>query len=102
MLDCEIQPKVRSIAPADDSRSVNLQEIHHAKDVTGHQVVRQGLIVTKAASMAAVVHHDHLIVLRQCRHLVAPVVGIRKPAMKQEHGVPASKHGVPDLGSVYS
>ncbi len=101
MIDRDVQADDRSVAPADERRPLDLQEVHHAEHVGGHQVVPEGLLVARASPVAAAVHDDDLIALRQRRHLVAPVVGVPEPAVEQDHRFAVTEDGVPDLDAVH-
>ena len=84
MVDGDVEADDGAVAPADDRGLVDLERVHQAEHVRGHQVVAEGLVVARAAAVAAAVHHDDAVVLGQHRHLVAPVVGVGQPAMQQD------------------
>jgi hypothetical protein len=51
--------------------------------------------------MPAANHDDNLVVLRQDRHLITPVIRVHETAMEQDHGLALTEHSVPDFDSVY-
>src|ERR1700744_5426307 len=95
MVDGDVEPDDRAIAPADEGRLVELEEIHHGEHVGGHQVVADRFAAACAAAVPAAIHHDHLAAARQRWNEVPPIVGIGEPAMEQDDRLPPPGHPAP-------
>lgn len=52
--------------------------------------------------MAPAINHDDLMMFRQRRNLLTPVIGIRQPAVEQNHRRTLSGGGVIELDPVYA
>jgi hypothetical protein len=81
----EIDAENAAIAPADDVGLRDLQHIHQRHDIVGHQIIAVRARIARAAAVAAAVHQDHGMMRRHGRDLVAPVVGVGKAAMQENH-----------------
>jgi len=100
MMDRDVEAENGAVAPADDRRLLDLQIIHEGQHVRGHQVIAIGLIVAGAAPMAAAIHHDDAIGLRERGHLQAPIVRIAEAAMEHDHRLALAEGRIPDLDAV--
>src|SRR5664279_331249 len=51
MMNGDVEPNDRAIAPADNGRLRDLQKVHEPDDIGCHQIIAEGLAVARAASM---------------------------------------------------
>jgi hypothetical protein len=58
MMDRDVETDYPPVAPTDDRHLGELQEVHQADHVRGHQVVAVGPVIVRAAPVAAAVHDD--------------------------------------------
>ncbi len=101
MMQRHDQAHDRPVAPADHRGAAEFQGVHHRHDVRGHQLVGVGSPIAGAAAMAAAVDQHHLVPRAdQGGNLVAPIVAVGEPAMKQHHRRAGPIDGVVDLRAV--
>ena len=100
MVHRDVEAEDRPIAPTDDRRLWDLEEIHQPGHIRGHQIVAIRLFVARTAPVAAAVHHDDAVALLQFADLIAPVIGVGEPAMQQDDRLTAAAGGIPDPDAV--
>ena len=81
MIDGDVEPDNRPVAPADDGCLGNRQKIHEPEHVGRHKVIAERLAIARAAPMATAVHDNDLVALGQHRHQIAPIVRVGEPAV---------------------
>ncbi|MEJ0047157.1 MAG: hypothetical protein WDN04_14345 [Rhodospirillales bacterium] len=75
-----------AVAPTDDGGLSHVQKIEQGQHVAGHQFVADLRRVAAGAAVPPAIQQDHFPVAPQFGHQVAPVVGIRQPAVQQHDG----------------
>jgi hypothetical protein len=84
VIDGHIETNDASITPSEEVRLPDVEIIHQRNNVRGHQAIADLFVREGRPPVATAINGNHLVLPRQSRNLILPVVGIAQSTVKEK------------------